>query len=43
MDQEEVNRISDIYFNQQHHGCLKDFLQDCFLGNEMEKRFMQVI
>ena len=42
MDKEEVHRIKDMYFYQQHHGCLKDLLQYYLCHKKGEKLLFQV-
>jgi len=38
----EYDEISNVYFNEQHHNSIQDFLNHCFNQNTKERLHMQV-
>ncbi|XP_049419183.1 E3 ubiquitin-protein ligase rnf213-beta isoform X2 [Epinephelus fuscoguttatus] len=39
---QEKEKLQRIYFQQQHHHCLRDFLQDCLKKHQESSKFLEI-
>lgn len=42
LSNQEMDKLQRMYFQQQHHHCLRDFLQDCLNKHQESSKFLEV-